>query len=418
MEDPSLDELHEAAPDTIDDDEDNESDGYEQEHDEAGGIVEPIPPSTSLADAMPFSRLVQRMENVWQATLKKNSQSSPSIEDRLKYLLPPKEVRMFLTKTNPRQTIFPIFRLLLPHIDTRQIFLKESKIALMYIAHFNLDRKTHRDAIKLEHYNDPHFVEGSIVGDFALVLQSILERRLLSSYKTKLTVGEINRLLDDLAAIGRTRQGRDGVSVPSQASLMEQRANWLRSVMNHHLSAIEHKWLVRIMTRDMKFGIRHKTLLEWYHPLAMDAYTSHNSLKMVLHRLCGLQPSTPQNNSQRPESTELNKIAGESSAVLPYLRTFSGGTIKIGVPFTPMFSERTSFERLLSDVSRHHEYYRRHTIIDDHRNRQHHNQGWECLAIRHPAFSVETKLDGERLLIHHHRNGLVHMHTRNSNWYR
>jgi DNA ligase N terminus len=403
--------------------------------DEGSTLAPPQEPSFSAANSYPFGRLVKRLEEVWNITFNTKKGEQPSLTDRLKWLMPPKEIAKFKTATNPPQSIYPIYRLLLPEIDTRQVFLKEAKIAAMYIAYYSLG-KTHPDARKLENFNDPHYVRDG-VGDFSLVLKSVLESRLPSSSKTKLTVGNVNELLDELATIGR--RGSNWAATPGggkpkasaakggtplkrgnrskPATPNDLRLEWLHKVMSANLSPIEHKWLVRIITKNTKYGIRHQKLLEWYDELAPTAYISHNSLKVVLNRLCGGHGSAKQQDQVNEESSEDLDNSNGTNSVLPYMKRFAG-TVQIGVPFTPMFSDRTSFERLLTDISHQHEHYRLNTRLDHHCQRSHHNQGWDCLAMRHPAFCIETKLDGERLLVHHHRDGRVHMHTRHGNWYR
>jgi len=83
-----------------------------------------------------------------------------------------------------------------------------------------------------------------------------------------------------------------------------------------------------------------------------------------------------------------------------------------GTAFDPMLSAKTSFDRVLDDISsKHREYYARELRP----------QGrWQTppLAFQHPAFSVETKLDGDRMLLHVGRDGRVQIHSRRSVWYR
>ena len=76
--------------------------------------------------------------------------------------------------------------------------------------------------------------------------------------------------------------------------------------------------------------------------------------------------------------------------------------VTFNAPFTPMCSERTGFGQLLTDLSR-----------------EHRETSSAALALKHPAFCVETKLDGERMLVHYTAaTGQVRMHTRRGNWYR
>lgn len=75
-----------------------------------------------------------------------------------------------------------------------------------------------------------------------------------------------------------------------------------------------------------------------------------------------------------------------------------------------LFNQKSS---LLTDISKRHRDYVKNPD-DGHYERP----ALHSLAITHPAFSVETKLDGERMLIHYfHETGIVKIHSRSSKWY-
>jgi len=74
-----------------------------------------------------------------------------------------------------------------------------------------------------------------------------------------------------------------------------------------------------------------------------------------------------------------------------------------------MFSVRTSFDATLSDISRRHRAF-----ADDHES----TVPQSALAPRHPALTVETKLDGERFILHVSRDGVVKAQSRRAVWYR
>jgi hypothetical protein len=82
-----------------------------------------------------------------------------------------------------------------------------------------------------------------------------------------------------------------------------------------------------------------------------------------------------------------------------------------------MFSHRTGFDRMLFDLSFKHRTYLKDPIFGK-LEEQTSLKLTSCMVLEHPAFTIETKLDGERHLIHLTRDGLVKIHTRNSNWYR
>lgn len=73
-----------------------------------------------------------------------------------------------------------------------------------------------------------------------------------------------------------------------------------------------------------------------------------------------------------------------------------------------MLSLRTSFDTILVDIQKRHKIYSETLEKDDPLR--------SSLSIKHPTFSCEIKMDGERI-ISHIKRGVVKMHSRRSNWY-
>lgn len=139
--------------------------------------------------------------------------------------------------------------------------------------------------------------------------------------------------------------------------------------------------------------------LEWFNKHAAALYDAHTSLKAICRTLC--HPDFIDTREQKsPDSDE---------KVTPYILT-SNVTLTFGRPFKPMLSARTSFERCLDDISRRHRSFVE-SLPDSHPLHQ-------SLTFRNPVFSVETKLDGERMIIHARRDGTIKIHSRVGNWYR
>lgn len=74
----------------------------------------------------------------------------------------------------------------------------------------------------------------------------------------------------------------------------------------------------------------------------------------------------------------------------------------------PMLSMRTSFDTFLVDIQKRHKAYTDLLEKDDPLR--------SSLCLKHPVFSCEIKMDGERILSHVKR-GIVKIQTRNSVWY-
>ena len=137
---------------------------------------------------------------------------------------------------------------------------------------------------------------------------------------------------------------------------------------------------------------------------AVSLYDAHTSLKAICRILCDPDFSSGL-HSRRQSADDSNMDQEKSTGIASYMPT-SAVDLSFGTPFTPMLSARTSFDRMLDDVSRRHRAFAKE------------QQLMESLSFRNPALSVETKLDGERMVIHINREGIVKIHSRVGNWYR
>lgn len=149
-------------------------------------------------------------------------------------------------------------------------------------------------------------------------------------------------------------------------------------------------------------------------------WSAHNSLKGICDKLCDPEFSQSRDASylqqQTSESTDDDK--NENHGLDTYMPK-SLVAPQFGNPFSPMLSEKTGFGRVLDDISRRHRSF---IESDDAKFFTNSNSNSDylsnSLSFKHPAFIVEPKLDGERLLVHINRNGIVKLHTRKGNWYR
>jgi hypothetical protein len=431
-------------------------DDLEPEGGEPREAKEAEEPSYKHANALPFFAVCLRMEKVWMSndpSVKMNYKVTKN--EKLKILVPPNVLRYATQpdEDNKPGSIFPLYRLLMPDKDgTRRAKLKEKKLATMYAAAFNMP-KGKGDYNKLFNFSDPKIVGGTAqgVGDFSLVLFHVLGKRIADVMVqvqdkegrvkmdnmgrprmhvpgSTLTIGEINELLDKLAKIPEEinsrksghdwRGGDDGdSSAPVKKkkedapTVTDLQVRWVKNLIREHkLSRLEHKWLVRIIMETPKFGLGWKQLLEWYHPLAVELWTANNSLKGVCNKLCFIDSPEVRDLVNRQNASE--DATEEKKGLLAFMAKYQTLVpVKIGVPFSPMRSERTGFQRVLADVSKQNRFFL------GGESGQGFDLGWS-LAVRHPAFCVETKLDGERLLVHIHQDGRVKIHTRSSTWYR
>ena len=245
-----------------------------------------------------------------------------------------------------------------------------------------------------------------MAGDLSVIVEYVLKQR-ENNEPSKVTVGIINKLLDDLAGLKhRTihhnhawRDAGGGSAVPSQKkNLNEAREKWLIKVKDKGLSPLEHKWLVRIILRKPEFGLGWKFILPRYSKYAMDLYNAHNSLKNLCDRL-----ADPQFEKDLEEQERVEKAARQGSASRWEPQTQPA---TLGCIISPMLSAKVNFDNCLTSITMNHVEYLKATG----------NQKSQCLALKFPAICGEIKLDGERMLAHVF-NGKVTIQTRNGNWY-
>lgn len=391
-----------------DDETQQELEQREAEDDDDDPVAEgetEMEPSYVKANAIPFFELVTRLETLHQGIRQKRRLKDP---EKLQYLLPPRLLEYLRSHDpgQPPESIFPLYRLLVPEKDTsRFITMKESALTDLYSKAFDL---VPDDVQKLKNFHSPSVVETDVCGDFSSVLERVLSRR-IDSDASDYTVQGINELLDELYNLKIVRatnhDWQQQYGSPSKKvkrpTLKELRTQWLHGLrfpanVRRPLSAREHKWLVRIIQRKLEFGLGFTRLLDWYDPRAMEKWSSRGTLK----RICRDLAFTPLDSVPSLDNRK-------SDVPLPYLNVSPEG-VEFGTEFDPMRSEKTGFQIVLTNLSdRHREYFASQQPFTT-----------TPLAALHPAFTVETKLDGERMFVHFRRDGVIRIHSRQQVWYR
>jgi DNA ligase 4 len=229
-------------------------------------------------------------------------------------------------------------RLLLPGDDRRIYGLKEKKLADNLINVLAIDKKSN-DALKLLHYRAPQNVKSD--GDFASVAYFVFKNRCKDNLT--MSIEQINHHLDNISI--NNAKGKEG-NTEVNRSIHELIVN---------LSAIQLKWLIRIILKDLKIGIKEHTIFEAFHSDAYDLYNCTSSLEKVCELL-------------GDPSKKLNEVS-----------------VSLFAPCRPMLSEKAEpikIEELLSGKE----------------------------------FYIETKFDGERFQLH--KNGKEFKYfSRNGNDY-
>lgn len=220
-------------------------------------------------------------------------------------------------------SFYPAMRLILPQLERERMAygIKETMLAKLYIELLNLPREG-KDALKLLNYRAPTAAHGD-AGDFAMTAYFVLKPR--CSQKGSLSVQQVNELLDSVASSNSAR--RKDLIKKSLLQLIVQS------------SALEQKWLIRMIVKDLKLGVSQQTILNTFHSDAVELHNVTTDLEKVCRQL-------------HDPSVGLSDIS---------ITLFSA--------FKPMLAAVADVERIEKDM-------------------------------KHQNFYIETKLDGERMQMH------------------
>ncbi|KAK2580191.1 hypothetical protein KPH14_012455 [Odynerus spinipes] len=222
--------------------------------------------SVTLSSRIKFKRLCDVLEKVVK------ERGSGKLNILKEFLVQCQKEGVKLKNENPDVDVsmFPILRLLLPQCDRDRgsYNLKEKLLANLYIRVFCLG-KSSKDAQKLIEYKIPN-VNKSGGSDFAEKVYWVLQKR-LSRNKETFTIDRINTFLDDLSRTNETNNNKDE----------------LFKTLFRQISALELKWLTRIILKDLKLGVGTKKLLQVYHPEAYEFFDITSDLRKICDNIYG-----------------------------------------------------------------------------------------------------------------------------------
>ncbi|XP_008853418.1 DNA ligase 4 [Nannospalax galili] len=226
-------------------------------------------------------------------------------------------------KKNVTDSFYPAMRLILPQLERERMAygIKETMLAKLYIELLNLPREG-KDALKLLNYRTPTGMHTD-AGDFAVIAYFVLKPRCLQ--KGSLTIQQVNELLDSVASNNSAK--RKDLVKKSLLQLITQS------------SALEQKWLIRMIIKDLKLGVSQQTIFSIFHNDAAELHNVTTDLEKVCRQL-------------HDPSVGLSDIS---------ITLFSA--------FKPMLAAVADIERVEKDM-------------------------------KHQSFYIETKLDGERMQMH------------------
>mmetsp|Transcript_1371 Transcript_1371/g.3683 ORF Transcript_1371/g.3683 Transcript_1371/m.3683 type:complete len:863 (+) Transcript_1371:71-2659(+) len=313
----------------------------------------PQGPQNSSCEAESFHKLCSFLESLH---LKKK-------EDKLSTLA------NLVSRFSVTCDLFPLMRLLLPGIDSERSTygLKESNLAKLYGDMLALpEGQKHR----LLHWKDPALQEGykCAAGDFPSVLYSVVEARAtVRPGSSSLTIADVNAALDRIHHAG---------------DMPEKKRQLLDLV--RRASAMEQKWVVKMILKDLKLGFSHESFLKRFHPDAMELYNRSSMLRQVLDEIRAqyMQAGKSSSSSAMPEGGGNGDPRSSEAAM--HGGSADGKTILFS-KFKPMLAQRLPFDQIGIKLN------------------------------GEKLFCLETKYDGERILVHIDRDARrVELYTRNA----
>ncbi|CAG8778937.1 148_t:CDS:10, partial [Cetraspora pellucida] len=189
------------------------------------------------------------------------------------------------------------------NLDTERTYrMKEHVLAKTYINVLGLSKDS-PNAERLLHWKMPGSNKNKIAGDFASVAFEVIAPRSTVVSQGSMSIDDVNQQLDTLNA--SSGQGES------------------RIIIRHFFikcTAIEQKWIIRIILKELKIGMTERTVFSVFHPDASSLFNVCSDLRKVC--------------------TELQD---------PFKR-FTDSEISIFRPFKPMLSKSIAIQNILKTM--------------------------------------------------------------------
>lgn len=276
--------------------------------------------SQTVASLVPFAHLCSTLERIQKSKVR-----TEKIRHFREFLDSWRQFHNALHKNQKDVTdsFYPAMRLILPQLERERMAygIKETMLAKLYTELLNLPKEG-KDA--LLNYRKPTGTRGD-AGDFAVTAYFVLKPRCIQ--KGHLSIQQVNNILDSIASSNSAK--RKDLTKKSLLELITQS------------SALEQKWLIRMIVKDLKLGFSEQTVFSVFHNDAVELYNVTTDLEKVCRQL-------------HDPSVGLTDIS-----------------ISLFSAFKPMLAAIANIERIEKDM-------------------------------KHQSFYIETKLDGERMQMHRH----------------
>ncbi|KAK3856177.1 hypothetical protein Pcinc_037476 [Petrolisthes cinctipes] len=229
-------------------------------------VINMLASSKPIASVIPWSQVCRMLDKVQSAT-------RANKKDMLfKFITTFRDLHHKKLEQEPttRDSFFPVLRVLLPALDrSRGAYgVKEHKLAKLYITILGL-KKDGNDANKLLNFRKPTSSAGGESGDFGEVAYYVLKGRCPD--KGDMSLHEVDAHLTSIAE--------------NHAAKKHEEVERALMIMFRKMTAVEQKWLIRVLLKDMRLGIGQTTIFNAWHPDAKDYYDVTNSLEKVCQTL-------------------------------------------------------------------------------------------------------------------------------------
>ncbi|KAG5262088.1 hypothetical protein AALO_G00292080 [Alosa alosa] len=223
-------------------------------------------PVDSVAGHVPFIHLCSTLEKIQRARTR---------PDKVKILQDFMDswrkfhAALHKAKDVTGDSFYPAMRLIVPSFERERMAygIKENMLAKLYIDVLGLPQNG-PEAKKLLNYRAPTTSQEES-GDFAGMAYFVLKKRCDS--EGELTIKQVNDFLDSVA-IHNAKKQKDQV-----------KKNLLHLITQS--SALEQKWLIRMILKDMKLGVSKETVLQAFHRDGPELYNVTTDLNKVCKQL-------------------------------------------------------------------------------------------------------------------------------------
>ena len=348
----------------------------------------PADNNNHAANKLRFAELCKRMEYCFCSKRKKQRVT----KEQLAECILPRPIRNRIKGKDGTGSPYQILRLVFPDCDgvRPHLGMKEDSVSKRWAETLGLNPNSSAYK-KIRFFNNPDHAGLSAQGDLSQAIREVISDR-HGDDESSVTVGQINDWLDELAAI---KQLKGSLRTGKQIS-------WINRLLQYGLGPLEHRWIIRIILNKCDLGIGFETFASFLHERAVNIYNSHRSLRYLCSAIS--DPVWLSNYSERCRIRDKILLQHKRMNYMPRVDE----DISIETTLSPQLSSRTSFSNIMSEIGKHHKDFAKMLSEGI--------PGKESLAIKFPSFLIETKLDGERMIVHIKR-GVVKLHSRRDNWF-